>query len=856
MTFPDGTSRSYVYAEAANIALRPTDPLFPTLLTGVVNENGTRLSTFKYDASGRAYSTEWAGGVNKYVANSTSETNPLGRTKTFSLTTINGVKTFYDVVHPSATTSYTGSVTESFRHDVNGNLTSYTDLRGIVTTRVFDTIRNLETSRTESSNSLPRTVTTSWHPTLRLPASITEPVRINGVNGTKTTSFSYDANGNLTQRVVTTPSGTRTWAWTYNANGQVLTAADPMNRTTTNTYYPNTAAQNTALPNSRGMLATTTNPLGQTTSITNYNSHGQPTRIVDANGFITELLYDLRKRLVSRTVQGEVTQYQYDNVGQLTRVTLPDGSYVSYLYDAAQRLFRMQDGPGNFIQYTLDNAGNRIGESVYDKTGALARSRSRVFDDLSRMIREIGGASPSTQITQYAYDANGNKYAESNPNGVGAYYTYDGLDRLTQITNQNSPSDVITKFEYDLQNNLTKVTDPKNLATSYSYNGFNELVSQVSPDTGSTSFTYDAAGNMLTKTDARGVTFTYTYDALNRVTAISFPPYQTDPAEQVVYTYDTCTNGKGRLCSLSDKTGTTSYSYNAKGRVVAKSQNVGSLTQTVTYAYNNVGQLTGIVYPSGTSVSYGYLNNRITSLTVNGKSVLREADYEPFGQVGEWLWGNSTTLAPNRYTRYFDLDGRNTKIEYVAGMQPTTILYDAASRITSLQTLTATGAAVDTTKSFSYGYDSLDRLTSMSPGVGNAVGAQGFSYDATGNRLSQTVGTATTQYQYGSSSHRLNSLTGATNKTITHDSVGNRVGDGTGTWIYGGNNRPISVTTGGVTTSFQINALGQRVRKATSGTGVRFVYDEDGRLLGEYTDSGSRITETIWFNDIPVAVQK
>jgi len=235
---------------------------------------------------------------------------------------------------------------------------------------------------------------------------------------------------------------------------------------------------------------------------------------------------------------------------------------------------------------------------------------------------------------------------------------------------------------------------------------------------------------------------------------------------------------------------------------------------------------------------------------------LREADYEPFGQVGEWLWGNSTTLAPNRYTRYFDLDGRNTKIEYVAGMQPTTILYDAASRITSLQTLTATGAAVDTTKSFSYGYDSLDRLTSMSPGVGNAVGAQGFSYDATGNRLSQTVGTATTQYQYGSSSHRLNSLTGATNKTITHDSVGNRVGDGTGTWIYGGNNRPISVTTGGVTTSFQINALGQRVRKATSGTGVRFVYDEDGRLLGEYTDSGSRITETIWFNDIPVAVQK
>ena len=124
------------------------------------------------------------------------------------------------------------------------------------------------------------------------------------------------------------------------------------------------------------------------------------------------------------------------------------------------------------------------------------------------------------------------------------------------------------------QDNLTKVTDPKNLATTYVYNGFNELSSQTSPDTGTTSFTYDAAGNLLTRTDARNVTATYTYDNLNRVATISYPAYGSDPAETVTYTYDSCTNGIGRLCTLTDKTGTTTWSYDLKGRVTAKSQTV------------------------------------------------------------------------------------------------------------------------------------------------------------------------------------------------------------------------------------------------------------------------------------------
>ena len=68
--------------------------------------------------------------------------------------------------------------------------------------------------------------------------------------------------------------------------------------------------------------------MGHVTSITAYNAHGQPLTIVDPNGLTTTLTYDARQRLTSRTVGSETTTYDYDDAGQLTKVTLPDGSFL------------------------------------------------------------------------------------------------------------------------------------------------------------------------------------------------------------------------------------------------------------------------------------------------------------------------------------------------------------------------------------------------------------------------------------------------------------------------------------------------------------------------------------------------
>src|SRR5204862_2713922 len=112
---------------------------------------------------------------------------------------------------------------------------------------------------------------------------------------------------------------------------------------------------------------------------------------------------------------GEQTGYGYDGAGQLKTLTLPDGSSLTYSYDAAHRLQQIQDNLGNRIVYTLDPMGNRTAEQVLDPNQVLARTRSREYNALNRLTKDIGGTSPATQITQYGYDTQGNTTSVVDP---------------------------------------------------------------------------------------------------------------------------------------------------------------------------------------------------------------------------------------------------------------------------------------------------------------------------------------------------------------------------------------------------------------------------------------------------------
>ena len=886
-TYPGSQTKTYIYQseEPGN-----TIPNSDWLLSGIVDENAVRFATFTYDGYRRATSTKHALNVNQYSVSygwtgympasttSVTMTDPLNASKSYQVAFAGSMHRNGAETKPCGTPGCSGTVSNTVTFHANGRVATQSNFAGLTTAYTYESTRQLVETATENTNL--RRVSREWHPIWRLSKRTASPklretIAFHGDSGVscapggastalvceKKLEATTDTSGmsGFTATLDTTVPA-RIWSWTYNAQGQVLTATDPRGNVTTYAYHPTTTSQVT-----QGDLASITTPVpgvGQpahVTQFTEYDGAGRLKKMIDPNGLETTLAYYPRGWLQTRTVgvntaNPEVTSYTYDNVGQLKRVTQPDTSYVEYFYDDAHRLWKIEDSQGNRITYTLDNLGNRTVEEYRDPAGQLARKLTREYDALNRLKFDRSGythAAPTVaqSVTEYAYDNQDNLKKVTDPLGRVTDNDYDAMSRLIKVTDPQTPTRGVTEYGYDGQDNLTNVKDPKLLTTTYTYNGLGDLKTQVSPDTGTTTFTHDVAGNVLTKTDARSVTATYTYDALNRVATISYPAVGTDLAETVTYTYDTCTNGKGRLCSIADKTGTTSYTYDAKGRVTAKSQTNSSVTQTVGYGYNAFGQLSTVTYPSGRVITYTYVNNRPVSVAVNGKTVLNNAVYEPFGPLGGWTWGNSTPQAVNAHLRVFDLDYRAVSVQsdhVGSGPRIRDLTWNLASAITAI---TEPGNPAN---SYGYGYDAVDRLTSVTPSGQSQK--YGYSYDRNGNRLSFTDTGATTNYTYPGSSHWLTGLTGAQVKTFTLDAVGNTTNDGTNIWKYGGNNRPHEIVTAGGTVSVAINALGQRIKKDSGSVTTRFVYDEAGRLIGEYDAAGLKLKEHVWLGDLPVAV--
>jgi YD repeat-containing protein len=51
----------------------------------------------------------------------------------------------------------------------------------------------------------------------------------------------------------------------------------------------------------------------------------------------------------------------------------------------------------------------------------------------------------------------------------------------------------------------------------------------------------------------------------------------------------------------------------------------------------------------------------------------------------------------------------------------------------------------------------------------------------------------------------------------------------------------------------KLGAGTQATNAAAFSKTARFVYDEQGRLVGEYDNAGKLIQETVWMNDLPIA---
>ncbi len=167
---------------------------------------------------------------------------------------------------------------------------------------------------------------------------------------------------------------------------------------------------------------------------------------------------------------------------------------------------------------------------------------------------------------------------------------------------------------------------------------------------------------------------------------------------------------------------------------------------------------------------------------------------------------------------------------------------DAATRLTSISDANLSQ------NNWSFGYDLLDRLTSgSSPGI-----SYGWSYDANGNRLSQS-GSGATSNTISSSSNQITASSGTGVGSFTYDAAGNTTNRAGIILTYNQAGRLSSANAAGTSANYLYNAPGQMIRKTVGGATTLFVYDEAGHLLGEFSGTGALIEETIWLDDIPVA---
>jgi len=478
-----------------------------------------------------------------------------------------------------------------------------------------------------------------------------------------------------------------------------------------------------------------------------------------------------------------------------------------------------------------------------------------------------------TLTWQYGYDAMGRPTTVLDPNGLATYTYYDSLGRPIQTqqpANIGSATPTTTGFAYNANDSLTQVTDPRNLATTYSPNGLGDVTAQTSPDAGASQYTYDAKGNVLSKTDARGKQIQYTYDNIDRLKTVSYAT-----GTGTVFEYDggaTPTPAViGELTKITDASGQVTYSYDSMGRKTGKTQVTGARTFTVGYTWGDTGsaldKLTAITYPSGTRVNYSYdAQGVVSGITVNPPNsngvgtntgstlpMLNAVTTNAEGKMTGWTWASTKTQAIS-YDANGQISAYNLGDPTTTGIRRT-IVRDTAGRITGY-THTSNGSPVPALDQ-SFGYDNLNRLISATLGSTSIQ----YSYDGTGNRTAKVISGTSYPNIISATSNKLTQTqdVGGT-ATVVHDAAGNITSDGTNSYTYSDRGRLATMTNAGGTVSYSYNALELRAGKtgptALVPTGATYyVYDEEGKLLGEYDANGTPLYETIYMG-VSVGVVK
>lgn len=414
-----------------------------------------------------------------------------------------------------------------------------------------------------------------------------------------------------------------------------------------------------------------------------YDSWGNPTEVIDANGVTTSLMYQEQRLSTSAVGSQAPTRYAYDQ-GHLTSVQYPAGNFEVFCYrkntpsdacvggtltEKLQWKARASVADGALwtekVLYTYW-PDETLREERYLSWGSNGAETRRVVkhaaDPHRRPTWQQVGSGAGSYATVRRFDGADNLTGFTQPfNGVGApafcSYTgggtaaacnmlsYDRANRLTQESLSYFGSDERSCFSYDKQGNVATVQTGCSSSTGmncasctqpmarYTHDDFARIVEVSLPHSeGPTRYAYDALGNITVKeTEAMrrtGEYMAFAHDALGRQLWASRVYSQPSAGQQTLYRfgYDV-DEAPDASCPQT---------ANTRGRLRYRADSFGRTW----YQYDESGRVVGeLRVRAGTTVCTGGTENNPHTLyayTSNGN--LATVTY-PHGRVITYGYG-------------------------------------------------------------------------------------------------------------------------------------------------------------------------------------------------------------------------
>ncbi len=563
------------------------------------------------------------------------------------------------------------------------------------------------------------------------------------------TTLTYQSGANLVQQV-TDPFG-RSASFEYDTDGNLVSITDMGGYTSTMTYDSNINIS--SIGNSRGTWSFYTElPDGIPN---NSNDYPAPGGTMDQDYRIT----------ITNPV-GNKQEYQYDgNLIEGWHVSA--NNYIPYA-DGSNNNF-MSNVPKTLYDYVLVDEKGEINSEHYECGGVNTYQYDWATTERSSITDSKGNT------TSFSYNNMGNKTSVTDAKGNTTILNYAGNNvDLTGISNGLGT----VSFGYDGFHNVTSLTDRLGKKTSYTYNSFGQVTSKTNPlgnvttytyygPTGAAkyklhtiergglvlySYSYDSKGRIQTVTDTTGLILTYLYNDLDQITSITYPD-----GKQEAYTYSSCC--PKMIDSYTDRSGRTTYYtydatkhltqvknpdntiikyvYDADGNMMALTDANGNVTW---FSYDSSDRLVGKSYADGKGEVYVYDGEDLLISKKNARGITASYSYDPNNKLTGITYSDETT--PNVSYTY---DTYNRVTSRTDGIGAWNYSYDANSKLLTVQT------PWDSSPSLTYSYDDNGRRANLQQQGGDSI-TYGYDTISRLNKITSGTRVFTSAYSTGSPS--------------------------------------------------------------------------------------------------------